>query len=110
MPHRSADILNKLDKQLTTHEVQPMTGPSRREHRCLLQWPEGNATNGPEGNETLADAQCCAAQLISKPAAVAVSLPRSIAHSDQVRMQLDVRYVQYLKEHHLHVYLTDLLR
>ncbi|DBB18159.1 TPA: hypothetical protein ACH3X3_003133 [Trebouxia sp. C0006] len=25
-------------------------------------------------------------------------------------MQLDVRYVQYLKEHHLHVYLTDLLR
>jgi len=51
-----------------------------------------------------------AAQLISKPDAIVVALPRSITHSDQVRMQLDVRSVQYLKEHHLHVYLTDLLR
>lgn len=56
------------------------------------------------------NAQCCAAQLIAKPDVVAVSLPRPVAHSDQVRMQLDVRSVQYLKQHHLHIYLTDLLR
>jgi len=67
--------------------------------------PEGHAKNRPKGNETLAYAQ-----LIQKPVAVAVSLPRFIAHSDQARMQLDVRSGQYLKEHHLHVYLTDLLR